>query len=73
MEKNETLRDHFARIVPLNIEVRTGMCEVDSDCTLASLSQKRLFMMELTINSAKKLVVEPPATDGIWSLLSCYS
>ena len=26
------MRDHFARI-SLEIEVRTGMCEADSDCT----------------------------------------
>ena len=44
--------------------MRTGMCEVDSDCILHCESEASI-PIELTIDSARKLVVEPPATVGL--------
>ena len=63
-KENETPRDHFARI-SLEIEMCTGMCKADSDCTHTSFVQNRQFFIEFTIKSAMKLVVEPPATVGL--------
>ena len=41
------------------------MCEADSDCTRASLHQRRLFWFLFFNKSARKLLVEPPMTVGL--------
>ena len=64
--KRNRSRDHFARISP-EIKVCKGMCEADSDCTHASLTQIRQFM----IKSARKLVVQPPIEGGSVVLFCC--
>ena len=48
---------------PLEIEVRTGMCSVDSECTSASPNQKRLPCLS-SRTSPPEIDVEPPTTVG---------
>ena len=58
MSLMEKENESYARsnFLDLEIEVCKGMCEADSDCTHTETS----ILFELTIKSARKLVVDPP-------------
>ena len=60
MEKRANLNARsFCTNFPLEIAVRKGTCEAHCDCTHAT---HRHILFEFTNKSAKKLVVELPAT-----------
>ena len=64
-KENETERVIFFRGHVWRSRCAEGTCEVGSDCPHASPNQKRHLLVEFTIASAEKLVVEPQVTVGL--------